>query len=63
MPFGPFLTREQILAVVAVATLDEGLAAGPPVAEVPLCAEHLGDVAEACGFERPGDLRGEGSSR
>lgn len=45
--------------VVAVSELDDSRAAGAPVAEVPLCALHLADVAAACGFERPGELRGE----
>ena len=42
--------------VVAVSELDEGRAAST-VAEVALCAEHLADVAVACGFERPEELR------
>ena len=45
------------VGVVAVSELDEGLAAGPPVTEIRLCASHLADVAVACGFDRPGDLR------
>jgi len=45
------------LGVVAVAELDEGRGADF-VAEVPLCGDHLADVAAACGFDRPGALRG-----
>jgi len=44
--------------VVAVAELDAGRAADF-VSEVALCSEHLGDVAEAMGYERPSDIRGE----
>ena len=44
------------MGLIAVAELDEGLGADF-VAELTLCVEHLGDVAEACGFERPGELR------
>jgi len=37
------------VGVVAVAELDEGRG-GDFISEVPLCGEHLVDVAEACGF-------------
>ena len=45
------------VGIVALAELDEGRGADF-VAELTLCVEHLGDVAEACGFEWPGELRG-----
>ena len=48
------------VGVVSVAELDEGRAASAPLMEIPLCVDHLADVAEALGFERPGDLRGNG---
>ena len=48
------------VGIVAVAELDEGLGADF-VAEVALCGEHLGDVAEACGYARPGGLRTGGA--
>ena len=38
--------------VVSVAELDEGRAAGAPLMEVSLCAEHLAEVAEVLGFEK-----------
>ena len=40
--------------VVAVAELDDGLAAGPPLVEWALCAAHLALVAAALGFEGSG---------
>ncbi len=43
----------------AVAELDEGRAAGSPLVEVPLCVDHLADIAEVPGFEKPGELRAE----
>ncbi len=48
--------------VVSVAELDEGRAAGSPLVEVPLCVEHLGEVAEVLGFERPAEVRAERGS-
>ena len=47
------------VGVVSVAELDEGRAASSPLVEVPLCVEHLGEVAEALGFERPAEVRAE----
>ena len=44
------------VGVVSVGELDEGQAT-TTVAEIPLCTEHLADIAAACGFERPHDLR------
>ncbi len=48
--------------LVSVAELDEGHAA-VVVAEVPLCLEHLAEVAPVLGFERPGALRREPAAR
>jgi hypothetical protein len=48
---------QQSVGVVSVAEFDEGRAAGAPLMEVPLCADHLAEVAEVLGFERPGDVR------
>jgi len=45
------------VGVVSVAELDEGRAANSPLVGVPLCVEHLAEVAEVLGFERPGDVR------
>lgn len=47
------------VGVVSVAELDEGRAVNSPLVEVPLCVEHLAEVAEVLGFERPGEVRGE----
>ena len=40
---------------MAVMELDEGRGAST-VAEVPLCVEHLAEVAPVLGFEKPGYL-------
>ena len=48
------------VGVVALAELDEGRGSDF-VAGLALCVEHLGDVAEACGFVRPGELRTAGA--
>jgi len=45
------------VGVVSVAELDEGRAAGSPLLEVSLCGEHLSEVAEVLGFERPGEVK------
>jgi len=45
------------VGVVAVSELDEGRAAGSPLVEVPLCVDHLAEVAEVLGFERSGEVR------
>ena len=37
------------VALVSVAELDDGRAAGPPLAEVALCGEHLAEVAAVLG--------------
>jgi hypothetical protein len=48
---------QQSVGVVSVAEFDEGRAASAPLMEVSLCVEHLAEVAEVLGFERPGELR------
>jgi len=45
------------VGVISLAELDEGRAASSPLMEVPLCVDHLADVAEALGFERPSVVR------
>lgn len=48
--------------VVGVAELDAGRGL-EPAAEFALCVDHLADVAQALGFERPHELRAQGATR
>jgi hypothetical protein len=45
------------VGLVSVADLDDGRAAGPPVAEVALCGEPAAEVAAVLGFEGPAAAR------
>jgi len=59
-PLSAFVCRrcdQPPIALVSVAELDAGRAAGPPVIQAALCGKHLAEVAAVLGFEGPAAVR------